>query len=361
MIIAEDRIEVMARDRARVLARFQDDYRPAAKRRGLVFENAWSSPPCDLVDRPVVLTLRWQIADIPSWWAMRGASGDPAVTTFWRELAPLVVSRERRYFVAEPMDGGRGGGERAALASWPDPIDLTPHRVETRGWRETVQLQLPAGAAPTALEALERELGAAARGLPRIEASWIAPNLVADFGAGHLTWDLLFPDRAAATAARKSAVWRERIAKTLAHRCRSWTALGLETLGAGVAAPELKTGIKRTALFRALPGVETASVARWERDLLEMPAHVTTIRNWRLARAIPLDWSKSDVSPWTHVWEQEYETVEGLTIDYMVHPHHWAHVDRWFDPESGSQIVDTALCHAYCPLADGTVLGREAR
>ena len=98
----------------------------------------------------------------------------------------------------------------------------------------------------------------------------------------------------------------------------------------------------------------------WERDLLEMPAHVPAIVNWRLSRAIPLDWSKSAVPAWTHVWEQEYEQLEGLTVDYMVHPHHWAHVDRWFDPESGSQIIDTALCHAFSPMA-GAVLTGDAR
>ena len=110
----------------------------------------------------------------------------------------------------------------------------------------------------------------------------------------------------------------------------------------------LAGGVKRTALFRLLPGVSDEARDRFERDALEMPAHIGAIRNWRLSRALALDWDASDVAPWTYVWEQEYATLEGLTVDYMIHPHHWAHLDRAFDPESGAQLIDVALCHAFC-------------
>lgn len=350
MIIVQDRIEVRAGDRVRLQQRFADDYAPAAGRRGLAFEAAWTSPPVDLVDQPVTLWLRWRVPDVPSWWAMRSAASDPAVAGFWASVEPLIVARERRYLVAEP---------RAAEATWPAPIDTKPFEVEPRGWRETAQLHLPAGAASTAVEALADGLAAAGAALPGVEGAWIGINFVPDYGAGHLTWDLLFPDRESATAARRSAVWSERIAPSLARSCTRWTALGLETVGAGLSRPDLRDGVKRTALFRALPDVDRTKRVRWERDLLEMPAHVPAIVNWRLSRAVVLDWSSADAPAWTHVWEQEYERLEGLTVDYMVHPHHWAHVDRWFDPESGDQIIDTALCHAYCPLPR-TILGREA-
>ena len=52
--------------------------------------------------------------------------------------------------------------------------------------------------------------------------------------------------------------------------------------------------------------------------------------------------------PWTHVWEQRYDALDGLMGDYMMHPYHWARVDRWFDPESPDWIVDTHLCHSFC-------------
>ncbi len=369
MIIVQDRIEVAAGDRARLQARFVDDYLPGAARRGLEFVEAWISPPFDLVDQPITLWLRWQVADIPAWWAMRSAAGEPAVLAFWNSVAKLIISRERRYLVGEPLAAGASGSVmRAPEASWPEPIATAPFHVTPRGWRETAQLYLRIKSAPTAQKALEETLAAASHELPGVVASWIAANFVADYGAGHLTWDILFPDRETATAARQSSVWRDRIAPALTNACESVCALGLATVGAGLRRPELAKGVKRTALFRALPSTPAEQLERWERDLLEMPAHVPSILNWRLSRAVPLDWSSPNASVtkevgkniWSHVWEQEYDRLEGLTVDYMVHPHHWAHVDRWFDPESGSQIIDTALCHAFSPLS-GTILGREAR
>ena len=373
MIIVQDRIEVAARDRAPLQARLMKEYVPGASGRGLAFVDAWVSPPFDLVDQPITLWLRWQVADIPAWWAMRSAAGEPAVLAFWNSVAQLIVSRERRYLVGEPLAAGASGSVmRAPEASWPEPIATAPFHVTPRGWRETAQLyllkDLHMESAPTAQKALEATLAAASHELPGVVASWIAANYVADYGAGHFTWDILFPDRESATAARKSSVWRDRIAPALASACERVCALGLETVGAGLQRPELAQGVKRTALFRALPSTPAEQLERWERDLLEMPAHVTSILNWRLSRAVPLDWSSPNASvgkrvgknDWSHVWEQEYDRLEGLTVDYMVHPHHWAHVDRWFDPESGSQIIDTALCHAFSPL-DRTILGRDAR
>ncbi len=355
MIIAEDRIEVAARDRATLQARLSNDYAPAAARRGLVLLDAFVSPPFDLLDQPGLLRVRWQIADIGAWWAMRAASNDPAVPAFWASVAPLIRARERRYWVAEPLSGG----PRAAEASWPEPTPTAPFEVATRGWRETVQVHLAPGTPAPAVASLASKLAEASHALPGIVAAWIAPNHVADYGAGHLTWDLLFPDRAAATAARQSPAWRDRIVPALDHDGQRWTALGLETIGAGLRRPDLKEGIKRTALFRQLPNASRDDLERFEQDLLEMPAHVPAILNWRLARAVPLEWSSAASPAWTHVWEQEYDQLEGLTVDYMVHPHHWAHVDRWFDPESGRQIIDTQLCHAFSPLS-GTILGRDA-
>jgi hypothetical protein len=48
--------------------------------------------------------------------------------------------------------------------------------------------------------------------------------------------------------------------------------------------------------------------------------------------------------------EQEFETLEGLTGDYMQHAYHWSWVDTWFDPQAPNRIVDTTLVHAMCDL-----------
>jgi hypothetical protein len=44
----------------------------------------------------------------------------------------------------------------------------------------------------------------------------------------------------------------------------------------------------------------------------------------------------------------------------MAHPHHWAHIDRWFDPESGAQVVDVNLSHAFCAL-DQSIIAMETQ
>jgi hypothetical protein len=105
-----------------------------------------------------------------------------------------------------------------------------------------------------------------------------------------------------------------------------------------------RRGVYRALLLSLRPGVPQAAVARFERELLAMPRYITSIRGWRLSRVLHSTGARS----WSHVWEQRYDALEGLAGTYMLHPYHWAHVDRWFDPESPDWIVDTHLCHSYC-------------
>lgn len=88
---------------------------------------------------------------------------------------------------------------------------------------------------------------------------------------------------------------------------------------------------------------------------------IPEILNWRLSRAEALPWNQSDVAPWTYVWEQEFAKLEDLLGPYMTHPHHWAHIDRWFDPESGIQAVDTRLSHAFSPLQESLIAKESQR
>ena len=178
---------------------------------------------------------------------------------------------------------------------------------------------------------------------------------LADLGAGHFTWDLIHPDRESAQVARKSELWTDVLLPALEEHCASWSALGLDTIGAGAREPGIAGGVKRTALFRLLPGVDPEVEAEFARDTLAMPAHIASIRNWRLSRAVTLEWDATDGTAWDFVWEQEYADLDGLTVDYMIHPHHWAHVDRWFDLESGAQVVHPALCHAFAGLGEGFI------
>jgi hypothetical protein len=342
-ILVQDRIELAAADLSRLRALFTEAYLPGATARGLTFVGEHVAPPVRLADQPSTVWLRWTLPDVGAFWAARAQSYDPAVAAFWSEVDSFATARERRYLTA-------------ADAALPEPEDTAAHRCDAAAWRETAQLYLEPDTSEPARAALEALLERAGTELPGVRSAALATNVVPDHGAGHYTWDLVYPDRAAAEAARASAFWQEQVLPALDRHCRARAALGLETVGAGARDPGLASGVKRTALFRVLPGVSAEVLERFERDTLEMAAQIPAIRNWRLSRAVALDWDAPEGAPWSHVWEQEYAALDGLTVDYMVHPHHWAHVDRWFDPESGSQIVDGALCHAFAPLATSLIV-----
>ncbi|MFI6583454.1 Dabb family protein [Embleya sp. NPDC050493] len=102
--------------------------------------------------------------------------------------------------------------------------------------------------------------------------------------------------------------------------------------------------IKRTLLLTVRTGTSADVLAEFESDLIAMPDHIATIRSWALSRVAR---RAGRASPWTHVWEQEYATVEGLTGEYLLNPYHWAHVDRWFDGEVPGSIVEPGLAHVF--------------
>ncbi len=347
MIDVQDRIEVASDRLDALLQLFREEYMPAAAGRGLHFSGSLVSPPVRLRRSPLTLWLRWQVADAGAWWAMRAQSGVPQVAAFWAKVDALCVSRERVYLAD------------AAAAELPQPVDASAYAVATCGFRETAQLRLRENIDDTRRSAFETRLREAAAALPGLQAAALSPNYAPEYAAGHYTWDLLYPDRDSADNARESAAWKQAISAALAEHCVACHALALQTLGAGVRSSDLVNGIKRTAYFRLLPDTATDSAQRFERDLLEMTEQIPEILNWRLSRTVALPWNTADCAPWTYVWEQEYASLDDLLGPYMAHPHHWAHIDRWFDPESGAQAVDVNLSHAFCHLQD-SIIGREA-
>lgn len=121
--------------------------------------------------------------------------------------------------------------------------------------------------------------------------------------------------------------------------------------GKAVPLPERRR-VKRTLLLSVHAGTDAETVARFEADLTAMPGHIATIRSWALGR---VDQERTP-SVWTHVWEQEFADVEGLSGEYLTHPYHWTYVDRWFDGEVPGSIVAPRLAHLF-RWADGPVLG----
>ena len=271
MIVAQDRIEISASALPRLQALFRERYVPAAQARGLALLDERVSPPLALADQPNTLWLRWSLADAGAFWAARYAAGDPAVVAFWREVDSLAISRERHYLVADSE-------------TLPGPEDTSDFVVQPESWRETAQLYLRDTTGEAERARLETVLERASSELPGVQRAHLARNFVADYGAGHYTWDLVHTDRASAESARGSDFWRREVLPALDQCCRARNALGLATIGAGARTPALAGGIKRTALFRLLPGVGEAAQKRFEQDTLEMAAQIPAMLNWRLSR-----------------------------------------------------------------------------
>lgn len=104
--------------------------------------------------------------------------------------------------------------------------------------------------------------------------------------------------------------------------------------------------VYRALLLRVDSAADAATITDFERELASMPTYVPTIAAWQLSRVETI----LGTSPWTHVFEQEFTDVEGLMGPYLMHPIHWAVVDRWFDPETTDVIIRDRLCHSFCEL-----------
>lgn len=102
--------------------------------------------------------------------------------------------------------------------------------------------------------------------------------------------------------------------------------------------------VYRALLLRVSPATDAATLARFEAELSSMAHYIPAIRAWQLSRVD----EAIGTSPWTHVFEQEFDDLDGLMGPYLMHPIHWAVVDRWFDPECPEVIVRDRVCHSFC-------------
>lgn len=347
MIVVQDRISVQAGDVPRLRTLLAERYLPAARARGLIFQDSDISPPLDSDHYPCTVSLRWQLADIAAFWIMRGMAGmDPGVAAFWNEVDRFCMKRTREFlrpdaFADAPLQG-------------PRPIDA--FLAHPSGWRETAQLHLRPEAGAAERATLEAALAEWTK-QPGVLNTHLGRNLMVGHGAGDYSWDVRYASAVAAAEAKHSAHWTQALVPLFERCLVRMDLLALETIGAGTRQPQLTTGIKRTALFRLLPGVGDEAQREFERNTLDMPAYIPEILNWRLSRAQPAAGITAQPG-WSYVWEQEYADLEGLNGAYMAHPHHWAFIDASFDVESGRQLIDSQLCHAYCPL-ERTLLGAE--
>jgi hypothetical protein len=348
MIIVQDRIGVTAADLPRLRGLLEQSYLPNAGARGLVLLDSGVSPPLTLAGEPCAFWMRWQLRDVGAFWTARGmAVRDPSVATFWSEVDRFCTERHREFLRPDAFD-------RDPL---PQPVSVISFLTEPWGWRETAQLHLRPEVERADRNVFEAAL-ATAGALPGVRQAHLGENIDVQFGAGHYTWDILYDNATAALVAKNSDHWTRTLTPLLDRLLVDFEPLALANIGAGSRQPGLRAGIKRTALFRLLPDASDEQKLDFEKSLLAMPEYIPEILNWRLSRAVSA--GKAPGADWSYVWEQEYSDLAGLNGAYMAHPYHWAYLDGCFDPESGRQVVDGRMCHAYCAMGSG-ILGAEGQ
>lgn len=175
----------------------------------------------------------------------------------------------------------------------------------------------------------------------RAEHFLIAPTLPGSINGGDLIVHLQFPDRDALDRCRDTV---ESALKAPAVKMQY--GVGYESGVAGRAPDRPHGGVYRTLLMRVHPATAPGEIERFEKDLLSMPQHISSMTAWSLSRVA----ESTGPFEWTHVWEQEFTDPSAVTGQYLDHPVHWAVVDRWFDPECTEVIIRDRVCHTFCEL-----------
>lgn len=192
-------------------------------------------------------------------------------------------------------------------------------------------------------------LRAAGSRLPGIRDIILGTTIQPSLNSGDLIWRLEFDSTTARDAALASTAWRDGIDPLFGAdgplRAQEHVAFEADRSGGS----PVRAGIYRIALFHANQSPTTARIAQFGEETAAMPRYVKTIRRWTLTPPSTCQGTR----PWTTVWEQEYDDRAGLEGPYLTHPVHWAHIDRWFDPEYPEWLVDPYLCHSYCTFSRG--------
>jgi hypothetical protein len=328
-----DEIEFARGQRAAFLAALEKRYRPQAEALGLALRSIWIEPPVEVDGVASRALIGWELADIAAFWRWRQRGiANPDLAAFWSDAAPLIARRVRRY--ASALESGvLAPSGTAPEAGGADPV---PGRA-----RSVCLIRLQRGVGADERSELGRALASAAGSA----FSSLGANLPGTVNGGDYTWDL-----ADATAAAQIGA----LSAPLRGLVSDYDEVALEPIAGGLRAPGIANAIKRTLLLRVLPRAAPDAVAAFERALLAMPRHIGAIRNWCLSRA------HGSKRGWTHVWEQDFAELSGLTDDYMTHPIHWSVVDPWFHDEDPRCIVAPELAHVFC-RAQRSVLSHALR
>ncbi|BBY61003.1 hypothetical protein MSAR_41390 [Mycolicibacterium sarraceniae] len=294
-------------------------YAPGARERGMDLRDVLVSPPILFGDRSNVVTITWSLPSPQAWWQMTWQGRpDPSVAQWWTEISDLVAERSRS--VASPADD-------LDDAEPPAPPDVSDG-VATAG--VTRLLDVVESDRERVLSALRAatEASGALRAL-------VQPTLPGSRNGGDILVHIRFPDHHA---------WND---TDFAHVLRDPAITHVNGVTYRGTPRRRGTGtVYRTLLVRVSPEASEEQVAAFERELAMMPRYVSTITAWQLSRVD----DAVGTSDWTHVFEQEFTDVDGLMGPYLMHPVHWAVVDRWFDPETTDVIIRDRVCHSFCEI-----------
>jgi Stress responsive A/B Barrel Domain len=217
-------------------------------------------------------------------------------------------------------------------------------------------LYFPAETASAERQAVTQKLRDASSRSPMVKRFLLEPTLPGVMNGGDFIWHLQFADEAAYRDCLKQPHWQQQVAPLFAGGTfKRFESAAYQGGLSGAHPVKLGRGVYRTLILSVKPNTSPAATAQFDHELAGMPKYISSIKNWQLSHVS----EATGLRPWTHVWEQEYEQLEGLTGPYMNHPFHWALVDRWFNPECSQWIVDKVLCHTYCEFKS-SVLGPDA-
>jgi hypothetical protein len=184
--------------------------------------------------------------------------------------------------------------------------------------------------------------------LAGVKKSWIAQAMPAvSLNAGHLVWRMTFASEREALHAPLLPSWRETIAPLLADTQISGVGYRV-TRSAGTRGGR---GIWRALIFRIIPEGFPHSAKQLEEGLLLFPKYIRTIRSWALSAVATVEGPKT----FTHVWEQEFDSLDGFTGEYMQHPLHWGLIDSYFDAEYPQYVADPYLVQVVGEI-DGPII-----
>jgi hypothetical protein len=186
---------------------------------------------------------------------------------------------------------------------------------------------------------------AAEVGMIASDAARTTPN---SYRAGDVMLLGAFADRDAYERARREP-YVEEVVRPILERCAAHVEVVRYTQGAvDLRDAAINNAIHRALLVRVDPTDDRALTGQFEDELRAMPRYIDEIRNSSLSRVDAVSGARGP--EWTHVWEQEFATLEDLTGPYMMHGYHWSLIDTWFDVQSPRQIVDPELIHSACGL-----------